>query len=284
MQSRRVQLKDGRHLAFATYGPIDGAPVLHHHGAPGSRLAAFTEQDLAAEAVCLVVADRPGYGESDPHPAGASLRRWTEDAAALADHLDWPRFAVSGHSAGGSFALACGAFLTERVTSLAVVAGAGEVGDLQAGWVLPSPFDDAVRLARDDPATLRDYLLATTSRDSLLELLRGRAIGADAALYADRDYMRLFADTFDEALRQGATSYVDEFILLTQPWDLPLAAIQAPCHFWYGDEDPNPLHQPAHGRHLAERVANATFHLVPGAGAEMLRHAVARDILRGLRA
>ncbi len=279
----RITLADGRVLRFAMYGPVDGFPVLHHHGAPGSRLSAFTDDDLAAEGVQLVVPDRPGYGGSDPSPTGPTLQGWSADAAVLADALGWPSFAVSGHSAGGAFALACGAYLNDRVTAVAVVAGAGEVGDRAAAWALPSPFDEMVRFASEAPASLREYLLATTNRDSLVELLRGRARGADALLYADPACLAELTDVIDEGLRQGPQAYVDELVLLARPWHLPLDRIRAATHFWYGAEDPNPLHQPDHGRYLAVQVPGSTFHLVESAGAELLRHGAARDILRLLR-
>jgi pimeloyl-ACP methyl ester carboxylesterase len=45
------------------------------------------------------------------------------DASAVADALSIDRFAVMGHSGGGSHALACGALLPERVLGVVSVAG-----------------------------------------------------------------------------------------------------------------------------------------------------------------
>jgi pimeloyl-ACP methyl ester carboxylesterase len=84
--------------------------------------------------------DRPGHGNAPAEP-NRSLRSVAEATAALMDDLGVDRFAVIGASGGGPYALACGAFLPDRV--VAVISGAGSSG-----------FDEAVDGAGMDPEEL----------------------------------------------------------------------------------------------------------------------------------
>src|SRR3954451_4260728 len=111
MRDTSMVLPDGRTLAYTEYGKFDEPLVFYFHGAPTSRLdlngldAAF-----GALGVRVVAPDRPGYGGSSPRP---NRRRndWADDVAALAEHLDRERFAVSGISSGGPYVAAIAALL-----------------------------------------------------------------------------------------------------------------------------------------------------------------------------
>ncbi|KAK6126375.1 hypothetical protein DH2020_039875 [Rehmannia glutinosa] len=82
----RIQLKDGRYLAYQEYGvPKDKAKhkIVFIHGFDCCRhdvsaITAYLSPDIVeSQGVYIVSFDRPGYGESDPHPpkqlAGAAL-------------------------------------------------------------------------------------------------------------------------------------------------------------------------------------------------------------------
>jgi pimeloyl-ACP methyl ester carboxylesterase len=66
-----VDLPDGRRLGHADFGDPEGAPLLHLHGTPGSRLDFATDRYDAAlreAGVRFIAVDRPGFGMSDPKP------------------------------------------------------------------------------------------------------------------------------------------------------------------------------------------------------------------------
>lgn len=65
-----VRTADGRRLAYRDRGDPGATAVVSHHGTPGSRLDRHPDEDaiLAELGVRMVTYDRPGYGESDPHP------------------------------------------------------------------------------------------------------------------------------------------------------------------------------------------------------------------------
>ena len=68
---RRINLRDGRALAYVERGHPTGVPVVYCHGVPSSRAEAdvhgYTET-LATFGIRLIVPDRPGFGCSDIQP------------------------------------------------------------------------------------------------------------------------------------------------------------------------------------------------------------------------
>ena len=118
-----VTLADGRRLAYDDVGDPSGAPVVYLHGCPDCRLTRHPDDGIAARAsVRLIAVDRPGYGHSDPDPAGDE-RALAADVVALADALGIERFAVLGWSSGGPGALALAADHPSRVAVAGVAAG-----------------------------------------------------------------------------------------------------------------------------------------------------------------
>ena len=65
MTTDRVALPDGRNLEYQVSGPLDGLPLVFHHGTPGAATP-FRVMERAAHArgLRLVTIARPGYGDS----------------------------------------------------------------------------------------------------------------------------------------------------------------------------------------------------------------------------
>lgn len=125
MTERDLVLADGRTLHIYDTGADGGADrlaVLWHHGTPNVG-APPAPLFAAAERLGLrwVSYDRPGYGGSTRSP-GRTLGSAAEYATEVADALGLERFAVMGHSGGGSHALACGAVMGDRVVGVVSVA------------------------------------------------------------------------------------------------------------------------------------------------------------------
>ena len=105
-----LTLRDGRTLhVYDTGAPELADPrlvVVWHHGTPN---IGPPPAPLLAESARLGVRwlgfDRPGYGGSTRHP-GRTTGSVARDVAELVDALSVERFAVVGHSGGGSHAVA----------------------------------------------------------------------------------------------------------------------------------------------------------------------------------
>ena len=269
LRTRVIRLADGRRLAFSEFGDPSGAPIIHHHGMPGSRLDHQASLDLyRALGARVVVLDRPGYGLSDRHPK-ARLIDWPRDVAELADSIGLERFALTALSGGGIYALACAAAMPDRVTRV-VVTGC------------PSPMDR--------PGA-RDQMRFMTRAGVWLGLHAPRllAAGTGAIAGAVRHFPGFFIDeatrenspddrrwlrqalvkageeeSMREAFRSGASGYVSDIRLLSRPWGFAPESISVPVQLWHGDEDTViPL---THARYLAAVIPNSSLVVCLGEG------------------
>ncbi len=216
-------LPDGRRLSYVTAGDPDGAPVVAHHGTPGSRLFAALLADAAGDVgVRLVVPDRPGYGRSDPPPAGWTWRDWRDDLGSLLADASAAEAGVLGFSGGGPFALASAS--ADRTTRVGLV-----------GTVVPPAEDGLASLARV-PLALRALFRVG---DAL-----SRVAGPSVVVrqYTDRDVAESVAEAvtadFREALRQGATAPARESRLFASESVEPPSP-PVPVRAWHGTRDEN---------------------------------------------
>ena len=263
-----VTLADGRRLGYAELGDPHGAPVIHHHGVPGSRLERMADPDVyRAAGVRVITPDRPGSGLSEPHP-NASLASWAADVGELADALEIRRFGTTALSGGGVFALACAAELPDRVTAVALAgcpapigrrrATAGMHRRLSAGmaaaasipWLLGKLGPPVAAAVRRWPA----FFVDTTNRDS----------ASDKAWLSVPAVHAVATATIREAFRHGADGYIHDVSVMSRDWGFALDRIAAPVRLWHGDRDTViPLH---HGKYLASVIPGARLIVCRGEG------------------
>ena len=134
LEREYLRLRDGRRLTYFLDGPrsLEG-PLLETSGLPhvfvlhamflsgNSFLMTEPPKDFV-----LVCVNRPGYFGSDPpavDPSSYSFQSFAADMAELADHLGLETFSVVGHSSGGPCALACAAYMPQRVQAVAILSG-----------------------------------------------------------------------------------------------------------------------------------------------------------------
>lgn len=264
---QRIALPDGRTLTYREYGDPAGAPLVNCHGGLICGLD-IGPADAAARnlGVRIVSPDRPGVGSSTPKP-GRTTGDWADDVSALAHHLSIDRFAVIGWSMGGQYAAAVAARLADRVTALALVAGApplddptrfGELNRMDRAMTRISQrshvagramFGTLGRLARKSP----DRFTRTSTRDlpepdrAALEAL-GPGVFADWAAHAMSD----------------PAGMVEEYRAWVRPWGCTLDQITCPTDVWQGTDDT--LVPPPWGAVLHEAILHSTLHAVAGAG------------------
>lgn len=267
---RTLTLRDGRQLAFACYGASDGRPVHVLHGFPGSRWqAALLDGAARASGVCLVAADRPGFGASSPQP-GRHIAGFADDLAQLADHLGHRCFAVLGISCGGPYALACAQWLPDRVERVGLLAGIGpmDIPALRRGQLPMLRLMFA--LARVNPLLTTpllqvDRLLFRRDPQRALKALAALLTPPDQRLLASDPALRdLFAASLAEAYRPGIAGARCEVGLIARPHGIALESIRQPVDIYQSGQDRHV--PPAMGRHLAQRLANARLHECPEEG------------------
>jgi pimeloyl-ACP methyl ester carboxylesterase len=264
------QLADGRLLAYQCFGQPRGRPLYFFHGFPGCRLQALLlhAQALAAD-VCLVAADRPGFGRSTPAPS-RRISDWAKDVAQLADHLGHRRFGVLGASCGGPYALACALPLQARLDYVGLLAGIGpmDVPAIRRGQL---PLLSAMfALARVSPVLIvpllsLDRMLFRSRPQRAVKVLAGMLTVPDQRLLAtDPQVAAEFGASLAEAYHQGIGGAMREAELIGSKWGFALEDIRVPVHAYQGVQDRHV--PPAMARYMAERIADCRLQVYADEG------------------
>ncbi|KAF2953412.1 hypothetical protein DAI22_01g407000 [Oryza sativa Japonica Group] len=138
VSSPRVQLKDGRHLAYREAGvgrEIAKYKIIFSHGFASTKESDFpVSQELAEElGIYLLYFDRAGYGDSDANPK-RGLKSDATDVEELADKLQLgEKFYVVGTSMGGYVAWSCLNYIPYRLAGVALVVPA-----VNYWWPMPA--------------------------------------------------------------------------------------------------------------------------------------------------
>ncbi|MEC3953758.1 alpha/beta hydrolase [Nocardia sp. CDC153] len=254
-------LRDGRELAWAEWGPMDGRPVVFCPGAGWGRWLGFGDGLLAELGVRLVSVERPGLGDSTAAP-GRTLLDWADDVEQLG--LDRP--AVVGFSQGAPFALACAA--RGFTSAVAIVSGGDELA--HPGMALPPEVRQLVDLAATDPTTAEIEFARFGSAETLWRLTIDGSAELDREIYLQPRFEKAFRRTLDAGFAQGPAGYARDTLLHFAPWPFRLENLTPTVHLWYGAQDTNPTHSPDHGATLATRIPNAIRHYLPNAGGALL--------------
>jgi pimeloyl-ACP methyl ester carboxylesterase len=263
-----VRTPDGRIVRTASFGPVEGFPVLWHHGNPGSRVAPLADDFLDAEDIRLIAYDRPGAGGSTPRP-GRQVADVRDDVPAIADAWEIKRFGTAGISGGGAFTLATAALFPERVIAAAVLSGAAPIDaeglDFTAGM-----SETNIRAAEDEEVD-RDAALAEMEpiRQGILADPARALLGfAEEFPASDREALKSpgiltpIAEGMAECVRESAEGWLDDSIAFASPWGFDVASIAVPVGIWQGREDTaTPI---THARWLAARIPHAELHELDG--------------------
>ena len=127
---------DGHQVGVHRFGKLGGWPVVWCHGGLSSALdATFFDAAGRQHGAEVIAIDRPGIGRSDYRHL-PDIGRWAELVETVADSLGLGRFAVSGWSAGGPYALACAALMPERVRAVATLAGMAPLDHINQAFEL----------------------------------------------------------------------------------------------------------------------------------------------------
>jgi pimeloyl-ACP methyl ester carboxylesterase len=264
-----LKLGDGRTLhAYDTgSGNVAGRlAVFWHHGSPN--IGAPPEPLFSAAdrlGIRWVSYDRPGYGGSTPCP-DRNVASAAADASAVADALGIERFAVMGHSGGGSHALACAGLLPGRVLGVVVVAGMAPFGAEGLDWF--EGFGSAgvaqLRAAAAGRAALEEHLAESDDEPEFTP-------EDEAALAGEWSWL---IDVVDAALAGGMGGFIDDDLAGVGAWGFDPADIVAPALFVHGGRDR--VVPAAHGEWLARRCPSAELWLRPEDGhISVLNHAAA---------
>ncbi len=270
MTETDLELGDGRTLHVYDTGSGDAAgrlAVFWHHGTPN--IGAPPEPLFPAAdqlSIRWVSYDRPGYGGSTPYP-GRNVASAAAYVSSIADALGIDRFAVMGHSGGGSHALACGVLLPERILGVVSMAGLAPFSAEGLDWfadIAPSGVA-SLRAAAEGRAAKERYEASAGEQDPGF-------IPADwATLSGEWSWL---GDVVGPAVEAGPGGLIDDDLAYVAPWGADPARVTAPVLLLHGGRDrvvPN-----SHGEWLACRCPSAELRLYPVDGhISVLNHGAA---------
>ena len=241
-ETKYITLKDNRKLAYAEYGDPLGRPVFFFHCIPGSRLFCPSREVTRKAGVRLVIPDRPGSGLSDFQP-GRRILDWPTDVAALADSLGVDRFAVVGHSGGGSYVAACAHQFPQRITAAAILSGIAPPETPHATRGMTSLNKLGFTFGRFIPWPVWLAVIQLLYRQGLkdpegvLDWSASQRPPADTALLANPEIREVCLHAGMEAFRQGMRAHAWETRLVVRPWGFRLDEITIPVSLWHGTAD-----------------------------------------------
>ena len=263
--------RDGRKLAFVQRGAEDGVPVIVCHGTPGSRRTRHPDPEMyERHGVKMVVYDRPGYGESDPH-IGRSVADAAPDIDAIADELGFDRFAVVGGSGGAPHALACGALLQDRVLRVGalVTPAPSDTDDFDFYEGLAElnvkEFGAALEGRESIEAFIQPYAdQLRADPDAVIEEILSELPEVDREIASRDGFRSVMRQSFVEAVRQGVRGWADDDLAFAKSWGFEPEDVHAEVRLWQGELDV--LAPRTHGEYVASRLPNARFELLEGGG------------------
>jgi pimeloyl-ACP methyl ester carboxylesterase len=268
---RTARTPDGRILAIEEGGDPAGYPVLVHRGTPNSRhLYPPHAADAASRGLRLISYDRPGYGDSTPHP-GRSMADCAADVRAICAELGIDRLVTWGVSGGGPHVLACAALLPDLVVAAASLASpaplAAEGLDWFAGMGQENADDYRLFLRDADAARAklesdREKILAVSDAE-LASTMPTLLSPVDAAVMKD-ELAGFLAYSMREGLAPGGEGWWEDGVAGASPWGFELSAISVPVLLMHGRHDQFvPF---AHGQWLAAHIPGVEARLLDDDG------------------
>ncbi len=268
-ENQTIQREDGRILGFAQFGSPTGTPVVYFTGGNSSRLEGRWFEVVAEKLnVNLIVPDRPGFGLSDFH-LNRTFLTWPDDVTALANFLDFERFAVFGLSGGAPHVAAVAHNIPNRITRAAIVSGV-------APPEMPNRFDGmwppirlifffAKRFPWMNRIVLKQMGAFYGDKDQMLKRMKQALPEPDIQLINARpEIIDIFSAAALEAHRNGVDGDAWEWGLYVRPWGFNLRDISTEIELWYGKYDRNaPIGM---GRYFDEQIPNSQLQIVEDGG------------------
>jgi pimeloyl-ACP methyl ester carboxylesterase len=264
-------LTDGRVLEYYLFGAPNGRPVVYHHGMPGSAVEAAALNTVFLEhGLKVICPNRPGVGNSTCL-AHYSLKQITQDFEALMDHLECTNVTVIGWSSGGVPALWQAKLDTRHISHAILLSSYSHFAEANTSntgfsgqplWLKQCTtlfpflsqwmFNATGWLASYLPS-LYFKLMTFQCPEQDQEILNKQPLSSNILLEAQR-----------MSFRQSASCLFHDLVSQFKQWPFLLNSIQCKVTVFQGECDPFVPEEI--GKHLADSLPNAEYHLLSGQG------------------
>jgi pimeloyl-ACP methyl ester carboxylesterase len=217
----------------------------------------------------VLALDRPGMGQSTHQPRRV-LKSWPAVIEGFAAAQGIGSFYQLGVSGGGPYALACAALMPERLKATAVLCGAvplwnADRAGLHPAYRLMIPllnlpkcwFSPWLHIATQ-------YSNASPKRPPVSWILRMLPEPDRRIMLENPGIQQVFAESFNEGVRQGGRGVMDDGEIYLHDWEIPLREIRHPIRYWHGGLDRHISAEMA--QHFVSNVAGASLTIDPEEG------------------
>ena len=213
-------------------------PIVFLHGVGSDKSVWRLQLDHFGRTRRAIALDYPGYGDSDPAPAGTTRDDYAAAVLAAMDAMGIVEAHVCGLSLGGVIAIAMHAAAPERCASLVIA--------------------DSFAVHPDGPAIYERSIAASADMRALAEGRADVLLAQPADPAVRSEVIETMARIDPAAFRIGA-----EAVWLADQRDR-VAAIDVPTLVIVGEEDK--VTPPDLSRGLAAAIPGSQLHVIPGAG------------------
>ena len=225
-------------------GAQTGPAILYHHGTPaaGGPYPTWVD-DARGRGARLISYDRPGYGGSSAVP-GRTVADAAADSAAIMDALGIDDFVTWGISGGAPHALACAAFLPDRVSAVACLGGIAPFDAPGLNYFRGMGEDNLIEfgLAMAGREYLEPYL--ERAAEQMMGALAGDLADEVASLVSAPDRLALeagvaeyWAATMPVNFAAGVGGWLDDDLAFKTPFGFALDTIAVPALVVHGHQD-----------------------------------------------
>jgi pimeloyl-ACP methyl ester carboxylesterase len=241
------QLKDGRELGYAFYGPRDGEPLLYFHGTPSSRLEPLIlnnynkdfEHLVYKYKLNVVAIDRPGMGHSTYNPKG-SFTSFANDVSELMRHLKINTCKVLCWSGGGSYALSLAYHFPQLIQQVNIITGFTRSFSEHCVFKNMNGNTYYFWAAKNVPWLMRGVMNVIGKKEARKPIPKwlSQLPDVDHTLLKDPAIINHFTKvTLNEACRNGSRGLVHEAAIYFNETGYKLTDIIQPVHYWWGLKD-----------------------------------------------
>ncbi|WP_374574256.1 alpha/beta fold hydrolase [Phenylobacterium sp.] len=238
----QVRLADGRRLAYRDYGDPAGRVMLAFHEGMGSSLLPPGTGALAARlGLRVICAERPGFGQSDPHP-DYTFDNVAADMVELCDQLGLDDIRLAAILSGAPSAVQTAIRLGSRANRLMICSGrpprpSENDGRPRNPLVL---FRERIQKTPWVVETFYAIIRLQLSVPLVERVVRRTAVFSpgDRAFFEDHPEIAEFIAAYvGECLAHGGRGPADELRAFRRARNMTAAELHAPLIVWHGEED-----------------------------------------------
>jgi pimeloyl-ACP methyl ester carboxylesterase len=262
-----IKLGDGRSFGWHEWGNPKGTPILFCTGAAMSGYLGFGFDTLSKLDLRLIAIDRPGLGLS-AYDRNKSLATWAADVERLLKFISAQKAYAVGFSQGAPFALALAA--RGLVSAAAIVSGQDQLYHSSMRPLLIPDVQQMLNTIEQDPDGFEQHVVETFTLEQMWNMVMGMNGERDRSVYESPAFTTAFRRALEDGFSQGTKGYARDLILALTNWGLEVETLRLPIDLWYGRLDTSPVHSPDFGVTLANRLPQATLHILDDEGGSLL--------------